>query len=547
MQFLDKARIKNQQIKEDIIDYLSAKYGQSRKMFSYSTSFGQIILVMINLFNLLMYYLSDVGSEKNIVTANRTNSIYGMAALTGHSAKGSTSAVGTIGITIKPGADLSTVSGGIVYLINHSILNCKYNNLKYMLDLGADSIPIDLSKTGSELEIRIRQGEYKTQQFTGSGDNLQSFTVDISAGKAADIDGVMVTVNNVRYKIYKSIYDIPYGEAGCIVKRGTNGGIDVFFGNSISSQVPSLGSTIIIDYVINNGSSGNIIGNTSYAEFVFEDNGIDATGAEVDMNTIFSISTLIPPVLGSDQEAPAMTRLLAPMYNRNDTIHDAGTLRYSLMKTGIMKSVNITAKENNTYLVIPILDVRNRITQSEGYFTAPLSNFLLTSTESSELYRMITAAGKISTSIDLEINNPTIRRYVLYILINIFTSLDGQPVSESEVKTKIINGINDHLISTNKILISDITKLVDNIEGVDSAKIVAISEQNEKAYLASVEAGTDHTKIGFDSIGNIKVNDNELAVVRGGWSDRDGISYEDTVSNNSLKMGSLNIIINEKI
>ncbi len=70
-QFLKANRIKADQLLEDTQQYLVRVYKQKFEIFSYSTSFGQILLVTKNLFSLVLVYLQDIAIQNNIHTANR--------------------------------------------------------------------------------------------------------------------------------------------------------------------------------------------------------------------------------------------------------------------------------------------------------------------------------------------------------------------------------------------------------------------------------------------------------------------------------------------
>ena len=116
---------------------------------------------------------------------------------------------------------------------------------------------------------------------------------------------------------------------------------------------------------------------------------------------------------------------------------------------------------------------------------------------------------------------------------------------------------------------SDIISIVENVEGIDSVNVFFISERNEQAikdgfYFVPV-FGTDPVtdqkvlienkkivlkvdedpQLGLDSFGDVVIENNDLAIIRGGWEDRNGTYYEPIPEAN--KISSLNIFYKEAI
>ena len=95
---------------------------------------------------------------------------------------------------------------------------------------------------------------------------------------------------------------------------------------------------------------------------------------------------------------------------------------------------------------------------------------------------------------------------------------------------KVREILSDYLIANkrvNKIPHSDIIKNIDQVSEIDTVKLVFISPDNT----------------GFDSLGNILVEENDYAILRGGWSDKDGVYYEDSYNPKNGKMGYINLEI----
>ena len=72
----------------------------------------------------------------------------------------------------------------------------------------------------------------------------------------------------------------------------------------------------------------------------------------------------------------------------------------------------------------------------------------------------------------------------------------------------------------------------DGLEYVDSQERVNLSYNQDP-------------RLGFDDFGNLKIKDNELFIVKGGWKDRDGNYYTETPEDG--KLGPLNIFFIDKV
>ena len=86
LNFLNTIRVKSTQIKEDARTYISRVYGRSKTLFTEASPFAQIMRVLSEIGELIMFYVEDATVEQNIYTAQQPESIYGLARLTGHDA-----------------------------------------------------------------------------------------------------------------------------------------------------------------------------------------------------------------------------------------------------------------------------------------------------------------------------------------------------------------------------------------------------------------------------------------------------------------------------
>lgn len=539
MRFLQQSRIKSYEIITDITNYFRKKFRIANLVFSYASAYGQIILAVTDIFSIFFVYLQDAAVENNILQAKRIHSIYGWAKISGHDPMRGVSAVGDITLSLKP--TYPAVQLNTIYLYNYMKLKCSETGITYLLDLVKDLQAITL---GSEMPtLRIIEGTFEAQFFTGTGEDSQSFNVKVPAGRFIEQNRLYITVNGERYDKVESIYDFTYGSRKFVCKTGLKGGVDIFFGRKINSIIPDQGVEIRVDYLITNGSIGNI-DEFDTATFVFDDPGYTVMGTEVDLNQIFYVKCDNKPQFGADPESVELTTQLIALSSRNQILHDQKSIKYYFTKMNLFSFVDVANEydeaHNGQFVVTLIPDVMQKLDTNTDCFNIPISRFLLSDTLINRLLTRIENSGDKSLDVSIGIENVTIKRYVLYLIINVFKDSNNYIISDINVKRDVKTVLNKYLggnIRTrhNVIPHSDLVRIVDEIDYVDSLKAVLVSEENE------VVRGTG---IGFNEIGDAVTKVNELPLIRGGWTDRNGIYYEDGFDITSDKNQSVNFVIN---
>lgn len=519
---LEKFRIKADEAFDDIVDYLVNKYRQSKKMFTPSTSFGQILSVLNNHMQIMLYYVQSSISELNINQAYKNQSIYGHADNNGHQRKTATSSKGEI--TIKP---LANSQPKDIYIPNYTKIICENNNLSYLLNLNSDFIITNVSST-KELRLQVLQGEIETARFTGTGEDLQSFEIETNKNTVVSEDGLEVFVNGKKAKFYDSIYKIPFMELGVVKRNSITSQIALVFGNSINAAIPPLGSEIIVDYITCAGLEGNVI-ETESISMLFKDTSIDSSGNEVDLNDYFEITLEQPINLGSNPEPVGLTKIIAPMFNGSGLIFDENSVKYYFLKMNIFKSVITWKDDINQVNTLPIIDIENLLKNQESYFSVSLSKFSLSDLEINRIINAIESSGNKSSNLQINVIKPSIKRFVMIINAEIFNTINGKSTSKQNLKNKIKAEVSEYLLRNkrhNKIPTSDLVRILDNMEEIDTVTVNFISENG-----------------GIDSYGNIKVENNELAVIRGGWEDTNGVFYNDGFNTLKDENQSVNVFL----
>jgi len=531
-------RIRYGQLYYDAKQYLTSKFLQVGEIFTPASAYGQILGVMIDLGKLIFYYVEDSISELNIFTATRDISIRSLARIAGHNPTRAISATGTLKLTYN--GNSIDMYGNTVIIPNYTRLVNATNGLSYTMISESEEVRMELAGKNT-LEVKIIQGVVEAQTVTGTGLVLQSFSFNAKRGAQIDNFNVKLYVNGDIWRIYDSLYDIPYQGNGAVVKTGINGGIDLYFGNTYFGNVPALGSTIRIEYFSTAGNGGNIL-DSEAANFSFADSVFDTLGNAIDANEVIDISVFKPVIFGSDPEPIALTRILAPKTSRSYVLANADSYVYFLEKFNIFSVIdafstfedNDISDDNVVYLFL-IPDVNKRKPASADYFTVPQALFLLSNDEKEKIYDFIEQSGQKIMNTVIKIIDPIIKKYILNVNI---IAIEGY--SKENIRQSVISKCSDYFLKNrrrDRIPKSDLIAIIESVEGVDSVNVWFVSEENE--LFKSDPLNADKPDVGIDVFGDVIINRGEYALVRGGWPARNGYFYYDTVDQG--KPGSINI------
>jgi len=568
MSFFSKTRIKATELFEDSFEYLQRTYDQAIETFTPASPFGQVLTVVANLGELIFFYIESIATESNIARARNIESIYGLSRLTGHDPTRGISSRGIIGLRLNTSAS-TLLNGDYVQIMNGSSLEISQNNLTYFVKFNSDFIRLDKT-TKTFVNVEIIQGEKDEQSFTGSGLPLQSY--NLVTKDPTDQFLVDIFVDGELWKLVDSIYDMNPGEKAAMVKTSITGGLSIFFGTTQFGIAPALGSRIRVTYIKTRGASGNIGG--KQIDMKFSDPGTDPSGEEVDLNEILSMNITRNPMFGSDSEDPAFTRLIAPYASNSFVLANPNNYIYYLSKYDFWSFIDAYNTKNDEYLdddniiyLFLIPDVRKKLTSDIDYFSIPEVEFSMTDAEKEMTYEILNKSGRQVVTAETRIVDPIIKKYALNVVIRWFENYD-----KDAIRIEIRKNLDEYFLNVNRrdrIPRSDIISIIENVDGIDSVNVFFISEENENAikngYYEIPVYGTDpitdqrvlienkkivlkkgeDPQLGLDSFGDVVIENNDLAIIRGGWEDRNGTYYEPIPEAN--KISSLNVFYKEEI
>ena len=544
MAFFDFISLKYNELNTQINDFLKDMYSRSSETFTNASPFGQILNVLKEFYQSTILYQKNIVRNIDFETATNTKVLRTYSRLSGHNPTRSISATGTIKISLKAASSLSSdIKGGGIVMSDKTVIKNNTNGLKYAIRFGKSSETFRLTTSSDNIfYVNVVQGTYEEQTFTGTGKKNQSFSVKID--NLSDIDNfdVEVLYNNASITIKDSMYDMYRFEKACYVKTGLDGGVDIYFGNGYCGFVPDNGSIITVRYLVTNGTSGNVLTATSDDwKFISEVN--DINGNYINMTNLFDIIMSEPIQFSSNGEGVVPLKNTIANVSRNFVLSTPQQYVYHLTRLGFFSKINVYntlddfdyTNDNIVYLYL-IPNISNYYTSSTNYFNIPLDVYYLDSTEQDKIITYLKKLGNIPNGSEISIIQPTITKYVMFVYVR-----KKSGYTDDSIKSNIISSVSSYLTNLyrdDRISRSDMISSINTVDGVDSVNIKFVSEKNE-IYHKEKPNSTD--VYGLDpQLGDIVVDKQELALIRGGWSDRNSTYYNETTNTSGL--GPINIV-----
>ena len=570
--FLQAARIKASEIRNDARQYISRVYGRAGNLFTTASPFAQIIQVMSELTEMIFYYVEDATVEQNIMTAQQPESVYGLARLTGHDPSRGFSSVGEIEIRWKPGAQ-NNITGGALYIPANSKIRSDLNGHTYLLRSANDIISLSTSEF-NYIKIPVIQGEIETQDFTGLGEAFQTFNVQ--TGGATAHDQVKVAVNGEQWRVYESLYDMNAATKGVVVKTGILGGIDLFFGNGNFGAIPNNGAIITVEYIKTKGAAGNL-GESKDVTFTFVDEGFDGVSNDYDLNELLEMNVTSAPKMGANQESIEFTKLIAPLQSKSFVLATPDNYEHFLARYNMFSYIDAYNTTEDQYLdddnvmyLFLLPDVSSKLTDDKDYFSISTEEFFFSQAELDGIRTAIEQSGQQMVTTEIEFVEPKKKQYAMNISVRHFEGFD-----EIQLMNNIRAKVSEYLLKItrrDRLPKSDIVALIENIDGIDSVNVQFLSRSQEEAlrtgsYTVEQTTITPQTPVledvgngknrmmffkktvtsntvtfnpadgipaevrqevaGLDEFGDIVLGKEDVAMFRGGWSDRNGAIVED--------------------
>lgn len=553
-----------QKIKDEINYYLRETYNKADLIFSPAEPFGQVVDVIQGIYSTLLQYTKNVvdqfdvnGKAKNNVKMMRT-----LAKIGGYNPTRPISSTGVLTFKLKPGINISEeINGNQITIFDKTQLKNKTNNLYYVLDLGADNSIFQLDNN-RQFHINLIQGKYEKQTLTGSGSINQSYVINIPGSAEIENFNFTLKINGELWTIRKHIWDMLPEEKAVVVDTGFSNGVELKFGNNSYGKVPPIGSLIEFEYLLTDGSIGNINRKT-FNDFSFMDDILDSAGESVDIEELFDISNINDINFGADGDSVEFLSNILPIVSTNFVLGQPQQFAFQIKKLGVFSKVSAytlnDSNEDDTIYVYAVPDIRLFREGTTNYFNINQGAFYLDEDEKEKLYEYLKGPGTMLVTKGLKIVNPKLKKYIINIFVQLYDN-----VIEETLKIDIQNKISDYFLNSirfDRIPTSDVISLIQSINEVDSVEVVFLSEENETYHLRNnifeknvntsrlnvskykpLENYNSEMNMGLDNtLGDIIFKNDEYPIIRGGWIDRNGIEYEENLSNSGP--GPINIFV----
>jgi hypothetical protein len=549
-------------IKTQIETYLKTEYSKANIVYTPASPFGQVLMVLENLYQLSILYLKNSIKQFDIldVTAVNRRVIRNAAIFAGHIPGRSVSATGTLRIKVKTSTDIAKdIPGSRITIKNKLAIKNKTNSLDYSINLGQDSISYAID-TSTEIYVSVIQGKWDVKYFTGDGTANQTIQVNIR-GTQKEIENFNyeVLVNGEVWAIKRHIYDMLPDEKACVVRTGFEGGLDIIFGNGGFGMIPLIGSPIQINYLISDGASGSIFRRT-LNDWTFTDDVLDGDGGTIDMSDLFDIFIYNDINFGADSETLQFTKNVLPIVSNNFVLGLPQQYAYQLKRLGVFSHINAYEDDGTIYIVCtPNIRLFNN--QNSDYFSIDVSAFELDDYEKLKIDRYLRVGGNIQLTRKYQIISPTLSYYILNVFIITYSD-----VKDESVNSQIQSKVSEYFLNLNvfdRIPRSDLIAVLSTITDIHSVDISFLSRKNEayhkQAQLDVINKRNQYASqeslnlirtsseydpngtVGLDPIlGDVIFEPFEIPIIRGGWYDRNNFFYSDDVKDMGLK--SLNIV-----
>jgi hypothetical protein len=201
-------------------------------------------------------------------------------------------------------------------------------------------------------------------------------------------------------------------------------------------------------------------------------------------------------------------------------------------------------KDDNTVYLFLIPDVNKRISSAENYYTCSLDSFRLTSDEKTAILDLIEDSGQRIITVDNAIMTLKYPRFVLNMSLIIFEGFEFDVIRE-----QIISKTSDYFLKNtrrDRIPQSDIVKVIENIDGVDSVTVwfdAAADNQNiyQQGYGLDDYGDILLERYVNDAFGNKVPVKDIYPLIRGGFESSNGVEYEDSLEKDKLSTVNINL------
>lgn len=518
-----------------IRNFLSKSFGELGQYYTKGNIFGNILEVIKGVVQNVMFYIEDAVTEQNILTATRKNSVMSLAKISGYDTWYGSPACGTVSIYNTIGTQLPNGSKSL-YIPDKTTLINSSNNTKYTIILEEDNCYIDLTKPLINYNFKVVQGTYKKFTYTGKGEPIETFEID--PGALWSKDYLDVYVNGNKCTICSCFYDMTGSGYECVVQSGYNKEILVMFGDGTYGRQLEEGDIVTCDLLVHNGEIGNLTALSVTNTFKFYSTIYDGYGNDVIGDDYLKIKVTNYICGGSNDDTYSSIKNMVGYNSRSLVIASEDHFKLFLSRFSFIGQSTIYTEQNSLYVVVSCIKKLSStgVTALE-YIEMKPSELLLSDDQKNMVKQAFSSSNKSFAGLSLEIEDPIIRQYAISCYVKVPSTYNRIQVS-TNIKSVIADFFTSLGANTTFISKSDIiSKIITDVDGIDSFDLDIISKDNEEGYATGYwykqelkcsngiwkhinvkQVYSSTYPVGLDMFGNIQVSDKlEIPILHGGF------------------------------
>ena len=188
--------------------------------------------------------------------------------------------------------------------------------------------------------------------------------------------------------------------------------------------------------------------------------------------------------------------------------------------------------DNVVYLYL-VPDISKRLGGNENYFTATSEKFKLSDDEKTGILNLIEDSGQGMMTVENRIIDPIFVNFAINIFIRMWKGYDY-----NSVKSSIISALSDYFIKgsrRDRIPVSDIVKVVESVDGVDSVTAYFDADVKNSTYYGNGKYGLDEygdvvlKRDVVDRLGNVIEMNDLIPLFHGGFVSCNDVEYENNL------------------
>lgn len=217
-----------------------------------------ILEVFMSMVDNLMFYQDMMAQEVYFPTARQRNNVIKLLRLIGYEFNSVTAATGTVTVAVQSNAFPYypvTIASGSQFSAQSETTN------QTLIFTSTQSV--SLSSSSDTKTIPVIQGVSTTETFTSDGSPSQKFSMGNSS-----IDKTTVTVSvstspldntsTVPWTVVSSFYVSEFDDPHFKVEIDEFSRVSVIFGDGQFGKIPPVGTNILVNYFVTEGSTGNV-------------------------------------------------------------------------------------------------------------------------------------------------------------------------------------------------------------------------------------------------------------------------------------------------